>query len=103
MPGIASWNGKWSGEKDLYALVQSFPGKRGEEKAGRILSRHYYSYNFGDGWRAAIEVRAVGPAESKRLRKLSKGFCGYDWMVDSIIQDGAIYGPTQPKPEMEAA
>lgn len=36
--------------------------------------------------------------QARTIRKKSEGFCGYDWMVDSILNDGAIYGPTQPKP-----
>lgn len=37
------------------------------------------------------------------MSDLSAGFCGYDWMIDSIRYDGAIYGPTQPKPELIGA
>jgi hypothetical protein len=26
-----------------------------------------------------------------KLRKISSGFCGYDWMVRSIMRDGYIH------------
>lgn len=94
MPGRNSWNGKWSGQENCYAIVRSF-GKK-HPKLG------LYEYNFGDGWRAQVAVREVTSPAARNLRKQSKGFCGYDWMVDSIIRDGDIYGPTQPKPEVIA-
>lgn len=28
--------------------------------------------------------------EAAKLRKRSAGFCGYDWMVDSLLMDGRI-------------
>ena len=89
MPGVASWNGKWSGEKNMYVIVRSF-GK----KAPKI---GYYGYSFGDGWRAAVTVREVTSAAARKLRKDSAGFCGYDWMVDSIISHGKILNDSQRK------
>lgn len=91
MPGVNSWNGRWSGRDKVHAIVKTFT--KNHPKLG------YYSYDFGDGWRAGITVREVTVPAAKMLRKQSSGFCGYDWMVDSIISDGDIYGPTQPKPE----
>lgn len=32
----------------------------------------------------------VDSREAARMRKESKGFCGYNWMVDSIISYGEI-------------
>lgn len=101
MPNVGSWNGRWSGADNVYAVVKSFPGKARGAHAANLTLRKHFSYNFGDGWRASIEVRAVDSAEARRLRKVSKGFCGYEWMIDSILKDGAIYGPTQPKQEPE--
>jgi len=82
-----SWDGKWSGENRLYYIIKDLvkPPKLG-----------VYSYNFGDGWRAAITVREVTSTAADSLRKQSEGFCGYEWMVDSIIKDGDIYGPMRP-------
>lgn len=90
MPGRASWNGRWSGEDRCYAIVKSFTGKRGKEKAEEILKQGYYSYGWSDGWRAGIEVKQVDSDQARKYRKNSKGFCGYDWMVKSIIDHGVI-------------
>jgi len=97
MPGNNSWNGKWSGDGKCYAVVRSYTGKRA--KRLELIAGHSFGYNFGDGWFARVEVKTVDASESRRLRKASQGFCGYDWMIDSIVEDGKIYGPMQPKPE----
>ena len=89
MPGVASWNGKWSGEGRCYVVVRSF-GKA-KPKLG------YYHYNFGDGWAAGVTVREVTSGAAKKLRKQSAGFCGYDWMVDSIVMHGKILYSAQEK------
>lgn len=88
MPGRNSWNGRWSGEETLYAIVKKFATKKAQVKAQEILAKRYYSHNFGDGWRAGIEVSEATPQEARRVRKLSKGFCGYDWMVANILAHG---------------
>lgn len=89
MPGVASWNGRWSGEGTLYAKVISSLGKGKEQK---LVTGSPYSYRWEDGWRASIEVRQVDRNEAARIRRRSKGFCGYYWMIDSIIRRGKI-GP----------
>jgi hypothetical protein len=86
MPNIGSWNGKWSGEERYYARVYIL----GDEKAKKILEKGYYHYDFGDGWAAGIDVRKVDSKEAAKLRKKSVGFDGYDWMIDSIIDNGKI-------------
>lgn len=88
MPGNNAWNGRWSGQGNLYAIVKTFTGKKATAKAEAILAGRYYSHNFGDGWRAGIEVRSVDSAEARKLRKDSRGFCGYDWMVANILDHG---------------
>ncbi len=86
MPGVNSWDGRWSGEKSLYVVVRNLGrGKSATERAQAILDTGYYSYSFGDGWRAGVSVREVTSSEARKLRKISSGFHGYDWMVDSII------------------
>lgn len=95
MPNNNSWNGKWSGAGNLYALIRPVTKKKAEALNGKT-----FSYNFGDGWRASVQVFAPRDRiDTTQTRRNSKGFCGYDWMVDSILRDGAIYGATQPKPE----
>lgn len=96
MPGVSSWNGKWSGAGNTYAIK-----RRVKDSTADMLSGKYFSYNFGDGWRAGVECSIHDAKTVREIMKRSQGFCGYDWMVNSIMQDGAIYGPTQPKPKTE--
>lgn len=88
MPNVGSWNGRWSGENNLYCIVKK-PTKKDFE---RILKQKSYYYNFGDGWGANIEVKAVDSIEARKLKKESKGFHGYEWMIDQIISQGVIKG-----------
>ena len=83
MPGCNSWDGKWSGEGGYYALVENIPNKKAEE----ILKTAGYRYNFGDGWSAYVSVRQVDSREAAKIRRKSRGFCGYDWMVKSICKN----------------
>lgn len=86
MPNNNSWNGKWSGEGNLYAVTRRNPRKK--ELLDKILG--YHSHVFGDGWVAAVEVKVASAAEANKVVRKSKGFCGYDWMVSSIMQHGEI-------------
>jgi hypothetical protein len=90
MPNVGSWNGKWSGEGNLYCIVKSFTSKKGKEKAVNVLSKPSYYYRWNDGWCASVAVKKVENAEARTLKRNSKGFCGYDWMIDSIIENGLI-------------
>lgn len=90
MPNVGSWNGKWSGENDYYARVKSFVSKIDKEKAQRILKEEYYHYNFGDGWSAGVTIKEVNRNEANKIRRKTKGFCGYEWMIKSIINHGEI-------------
>jgi hypothetical protein len=89
MPNAGSWNGKWSGEGTLYAIIRAFPKKK-VSKAEEIAKKGNYHYSFGDGWGACVSVTVVTSQEAAGIRKLSKGFCGYEWMVNSIINNGKI-------------
>lgn len=91
MPGRASWNSRWSGEERSYCIVKSFASKKAKDKAAKILERGYYSYGWSDGWRAGINVKQADSAGARKARKNSQGFCGYSWMVTSILEHGAIY------------
>ena len=91
MPRKGSWNGKWSGEGDLYAIVQDIgTSKIRKEKFQNIINNGPYSYNFGDGWCASITVKFLDPSEVRGYKKRIKGFCGYNWMINSILQHGCI-------------
>jgi hypothetical protein len=98
MPGNNSWDRKWSGAGRNYVRVR----KVTEARAASLLDAKgdgYWSYIFGDGWCAGVSACTMRPGE--RAPK-SDGFCGYDWMIDSVLRDGAVYGPTRPKPEAAA-
>lgn len=86
MPSNNSWNGKWTGEGGNYVKVIVVSVK----DATPILDKGYFHYNFGDGWAAGIHVKEITAAEAFTFRKESDGFCGYEWMVDSIIAYGEI-------------
>lgn len=104
MPGCASWNGRWSGEGRLFAVVKSFSTLKAKEKAREILAQGYFSYGWSDGWRAAIQVKEVSGNEVRAIRKKSQGFCGYEWMIDSIIKRGKIMADHEvPAPVMAPA
>jgi hypothetical protein len=83
MPNVGSWDGKWSGEEVLYARVRPYRGKTAMERA-KALDGKSYHYSWGDGWGASVDVREVTASEAAKIRKKSRGFCGYDWMIDSI-------------------
>lgn len=96
MPGVASWNGRWSGEDRCYAIVKTIrPTLKHRAKCQGIADKGYYSFGWSDGWRASVSVRIVDGKEARKIRSKSNGFCGYDWMVDSIERHGAIYDSDQ--------
>lgn len=89
MPGRASWNGRWSGEEKIYAIIKPIGrSAAARAKADELLNKRFFSHSWSDGWRASIEVSEAEGAELRRIRKLSKGFCGYDWMVTNILSHG---------------
>lgn len=91
MPNKGSWNGKWSGEKSYYAKVINFGrSKKAIKHATEILNQRSFHYNFGDGWSASIKVAEVTAREAADIRHKSRGFYGYDWMIESIRYNGCI-------------
>lgn len=96
MPQRNSWNGRWSGEDNLYCKIVKT--EKFTKKHEDILNKSFY-YDFGDGWGACIKVKEVTRQESTALKKKSKGFCGYEWMIASILRDGVItYDPNWQSP-----
>ncbi len=79
MPSNNAWNGKWSGEGGTYTVVRQIAPKKFDELKPR------YTYAFGDGWVAAVSIR-----EAKSREKASGRFCGYEWMISSILKRGMI-------------
>lgn len=91
MPGLNSWDGKWSGDGKLYAIVKNFRSVGSQRsEADKILAKKDFGYAFGDGWFASVSAHEVSAEEAKRIKKQSAGFCGYEWMVDSIMTHGVI-------------
>lgn len=92
MPNRASWNGQWSGEGDLHAKVVDFSNsKAGTAAANKILEQKSYYHGWGDGWGASISARKVDGKEAASIKRRSKGFCGYDWMIENIRSHGSCY------------
>lgn len=103
MPNVGSWNHKWTGAENLYARkrkvkddlaklimadAKSYPiyeGAFAPKLVGHTPPKTYYGYDFGDGWRASIEIQVLPAKEVNKIVKKSKGFYGYDWMIDSIL------------------
>lgn len=91
MPGAASWDGRWSGEGRLFARIHTLPNTRaGKESGQRIIAGSPYYYTWSDGWTACIEARRVDALDARKLLQKSQGFCGYDWMIESILSHGKI-------------
>ncbi len=85
MPNVGSWNGKWAGESNLYCKVK----KLGKQKELELHDKNFY-YDFGDGWGANVKAEKVDSKIANKMKRASKGFCGYEWMIDSIIANGKI-------------
>ena len=88
MPTNNAWNGKWTGEGRFYARTRSFSKSR-ESKARQIMDKDFF-YDFGDGWTARVDVMRVDAKEAAAIRRKTAGFCGCDWMIDSIIDHEEI-------------
>lgn len=80
MPNVGSWNGQWSGARNLYCRTRKLTKDLEKELDGKS-----FYYNFGDGWGASIKAKKVGAREGDKMEKQSRGFCGYEWMIDSIL------------------
>lgn len=91
MSNVGSWNGKWTGESNYYAKVVNIGRTKEKEELGKkIISKQSYYYNFGDGWGMRIYVRKVDSKQAAKIRRISNGFHGYDWAIDSIIKNQRI-------------
>ena len=85
MPHVGSWNGKWTGADRLYIRT-----KRECEVPKDLYGKDFH-YRWEDGWGACVSVRKMDARESRKLERKSDGFCGYDWMIRSLIKDGYIH------------
>lgn len=95
MPGVGSWNGKWTGDSRYYVKVRKYSDVRDAEKVKKILANKSYYYGWGDGWGANVKVELIDGQQSIREKRKSDGFCGYEWMIDSIEKIQKILTPEQ--------
>ncbi len=89
MPHKGSWDGKWTGEGELYARCRHYDKTIADKILGGKESGSW-RYRWTDGWVACIEASIVDTKKAAFIRKHSRGFYGYDWMIDSIEQNGKI-------------
>lgn len=97
MPNRGSWNGQWSGQDKKYFLIKKVSEKNEHLKEVFEKGSDSWHYSWGDGWGANIHAMVVDGKESARRRKKSSGFCGYDWMVDTILRFGVPMAPHEVK------
>lgn len=84
MPHVGSWNGKWSGADRRYIRTKR------ECDVPKELWDKDFDYRWDDGWGANVSVKRMPISEARKLERKSAGFCGYDWMIKSIIERGYI-------------
>lgn len=84
MPHKGSWNGKWSQEGQLFVRTYD------QRKVPKEYWNKSFYYHWDDGWTACVTTYKVTAQEAKKLDRKSRGFCGYDWMIKSIIKYGEI-------------
>lgn len=92
MPNRGSWNGKWSQENNRHIIIKNeryFP----KDIINNILEKRDFYYRWDDGWTACVSVSKINYKDANKLKKISCGFCGYDWMVSSILNYGEIRKP----------
>lgn len=88
MPNVGSWNGKWTGEGNLYCRTSSY--SKDSEYLNNILKEDYHYYDFGDGWTAGVKIKEITREERIKYDKKTKGFYDYEWMISEIEQLGRI-------------
>jgi hypothetical protein len=93
MPSNNAWNGKWTGEGRLFCIVKRYQKNSPILKNVDKSNCHYY--DFGDGWGAFVKIERIDADKAKLYRKKSKGFYGYDWMVNEIEEHGRILSRTE--------
>ena len=96
MPNVGSHNGKWTGADNKYYNIVVLNKAQKQVVSGLLNSQktNFY-YNFGDGWGANVKMEIVDAREASRRRKNSKGFCGYQWMCEEILQHGKILNSSE--------
>ena len=88
MPGCGSWNGKWTGHGKKYSISKRIINRR--KSIYPLLKEASYLYDFKDGWVARVNVVFTTKTLAVQAEKESDGFCGYEWMVNSLLKKGKI-------------
>jgi hypothetical protein len=100
MPNKGSWNQKWTSENNLYIKFRNLSKKEAENILQNKDHRDFY-YGWPDGWGANVRVEKTSSVEKQKLEKKSAGFCNYDWMIDSILENGKIISPDKKTLELK--
>ena len=87
MPANNASSGIWTGYDNFYAIVRTMRAAQSKP----ILERATWRFAFGDGWVAEINAKKINAAEARKVREKSRGFCGHDWMVESILRHNEIH------------
>lgn len=90
MPNCGSWNGRWSEENDIHIITKTDRDIGMSKKRIQELDGKSFFYQWDDGWTARVSCRVIDAKEAEKLRRKNRGFCGYDWMVRSIILNNKI-------------
>jgi hypothetical protein len=101
MPNRGSWDGKWTGESNRHIIIRKvsdrYLNKQDHLKTLLEKGQDSWHYSWRDGWGANVTVKIIDGTETRKLRKISDGFCGYDWMIDSILHYGIIMNSAERK------
>lgn len=84
MPNRNTWNGKWTGDEMIFAR-----SKKDKDVPKEVIGKSFL-HHWDDGWIACVSVEKMDCKEANKLMRMSNGFCGYDWMIESIIRYGEI-------------
>ena len=64
-----------------YILTRKVSSLRGR----KLLADGDVFYCWSDGWRAHIKVQEVSSDQARRMRAISDGFGGYEWMLQRLL------------------
>ena len=85
MPNVGSWNGIWTAASNFYGKTKKLSPKLENEMDGKS-----WFYRWDDGWTACVSCEKMPAREANKAMKKSKGFCGYEWMIASILKHNEI-------------
>lgn len=77
---------KRGGDDQRYAVIRN--ASASTVPLDDLLGDHFYDWS--DGWVARVSVREVERPEARKIKRRSRGFMGYDWMITSLLRTGDI-------------